>query len=168
MWAECSGQQGGEEQLLKVEERVIELDPIPYVGQLEIANVPVEGCIIDHNVHGLLYFTCDAVHLPTHYGVVHIGVMTCGVSMVTDGRRVPKMFPDLFAKGSYRFPCVFLITPMSIKLGPVDYSAFLCNVVPVLRGHQKVLTVVAVCFGPWQCCIRGCCKLRVSFKAQIG
>ena len=45
-------------------------------GQLELANVPIEGWIIDPDVHGLFDGPCDVVHLSTHYGeVVHTDVM---------------------------------------------------------------------------------------------
>ena len=37
-----------------MEFRGIEQDIIPYVGQLELANVPIEGWIIDSDAHGLL------------------------------------------------------------------------------------------------------------------
>ena len=53
------------------------------MGQLELANVPIKGWIIDPDVHGLLHGPCDVVCLPTQYGkVVHTDMMTCGVSMV--------------------------------------------------------------------------------------
>ena len=52
-----------------MEGRGIEQDLIPYVGQLELGNVPVEGWSIDPDVHDLLYGLCD-VCLPSHYGDV--------------------------------------------------------------------------------------------------
>ena len=61
--------------------------PPPYVGQLELANVPVKGWITDPDVH-VLYDPSDAVHLPAHYGeVVHIDVMTRDIAMVIEGWR---------------------------------------------------------------------------------
>ena len=54
-------------------------------GQLELANVPIEGWIIDPDVLGLLDGPCDDVHLNTHYGeVVHTNPVTCDVAMVID------------------------------------------------------------------------------------
>ena len=40
--------------LIKLEDKGINQDPIPYVEQLELANVPTEAWIIDPDVHGLL------------------------------------------------------------------------------------------------------------------
>ena len=74
--------------LLKVEGRGVEQDLIPYVGQLELVNIPVEGWIIDPYVCGLLDFTSDVVYLPTHYKeAVHTDVITSDIGMVIDGRR---------------------------------------------------------------------------------
>ena len=55
------------------------------MGKLELVNIPIEGWIIDLDVHGLLDGPCSAVSLSTYYGeVVHPGVMTCGDGMVID------------------------------------------------------------------------------------
>ena len=68
--------------------RGVEQDLIPYVGQLELASVPVKGWIIDPDVLGFLYGPCYVVCLPTHYGeVAHTDVMTTDVGMVIDGGR---------------------------------------------------------------------------------
>ena len=83
--------------LYKVEGRGIKWDLIPYVGQLELANVPIVGWIIDPNVCSLLDGPCDFVYLPTHYGdVVHTDVMTHDVSIVTDGGMGPEVFTKPF------------------------------------------------------------------------
>ena len=56
------------------------------MGQLELANVPVKGWIIDHDVHGFPYSPSDAVHLRAHYGdVVHTDVVTRDVTMIIYG-----------------------------------------------------------------------------------
>ena len=86
--------------LSKLESRGIEQDLIPYMGKIELANVPIEQWIIDPDEHGLLDGPCDVVQLSSHYGeAVHTGVMTCGVGMVIDGGRCPKIFPEPFPKG---------------------------------------------------------------------
>ena len=47
-----------------------------YVGQLELANMPIEGWVIDTDVHSLLAGSCNVVHLPTHKAeVFHPGMM---------------------------------------------------------------------------------------------
>ena len=116
----------------EVEDRGAEQDCIPYVMQLEIANVPVKEWIIDPHVHGLLDGTCSVVHLPTHYGkVVHTDVMTRDVAMVIHERQGPKVFHKPFPKGPCRFIYVLFITFQFVTLIPVDYSVFLCYVVPV-------------------------------------
>ena len=62
--------------------RGAEQDLIPYVGQLELANVPVTGWSIDHYVNGLLYGP-SVMHLPIHYEeIVPTDVMTRDVAMV--------------------------------------------------------------------------------------
>ena len=44
-------------------------------------------------MHGLLDGSCDAVHLPTHYGeVVNSDMMICCVGMAIDGGRDLEMF----------------------------------------------------------------------------
>ena len=86
-------------------------DLFPHVGQLDFANVPIKGWIIDPDVHGLPDGPLDVVCLSTHYGkVVHTDIMTCGASMVIGGREGLKIFPELFPKSPCRFPYVFLIT----------------------------------------------------------
>ena len=122
-----------------MEGRGIKQDLIPYLGQLEFANDPIQGWIIDPDVYGLLDGPCDVVHLPTHYEeVINPDVMTCGVSMVIDGEKSPEMFPKPFLIGPCRFPYVLLIILRSVTLVPVDYSTFQCDVFPVLWGHQEI------------------------------
>ena len=90
------------EGLLEVKVRGSKQDLIPYVGKLELTNVPVEGWNIYSYVHDLL----DV--LTTYSGeVVHPVMMTCGVDMAIDGGRSPEMFLELFPKGSHRF-CVLI------------------------------------------------------------
>ena len=75
-------------------------------------------------MQGLLYGPSDVVHFPIHYGeAVHTDVMKRYVAMVIDGGRAPKVFLELFPK--------------------LDYPAFLCDVFPILGGHQEVLDGVA-------------------------
>ena len=129
--------------LLEVEIRCVEQDLIRYVGQLELANVPTAGWIIDTDIHGFLYGSCDVVHLSNHNGeVVHTGVMNCGFGRVIDGGRDPEVFLEPYPKGLGRFPFVLLITLQPVKPLPVNYSNFLCDVIPILRDHQEVFNCV--------------------------
>ena len=94
--------------LFKLEFRGIEQDLILSVGQLRFPNVPVEGRIIDLDIHGLLDGPCNVVRLPTHNEeVFHPGRMTCGVSMVTNGggglRYFLSLFPKVLADSSMYF-----------------------------------------------------------------
>ena len=58
----------------------VQQDLIPYAGQLEIVNVPIEGWIIYPDVHGLLYDSCGVVCLPTCHGeVFHTDMLTKSV-----------------------------------------------------------------------------------------
>ena len=76
-----------------MEVRGVEQDLIPYVGQLELPKVPVEGWVIDPDVHGLFCGLCNAVQLSDHNGqVVHLCMMTCDMGMVIDRGRSPEMF----------------------------------------------------------------------------
>ena len=122
-----------------MEGRGIEQDIIPYMVRLELSNVPIEGWIFDSDIYGLLDGPCDVVHLPTHYGkVIYTGVMTCVVSMIVDGGRDPKMFPLHLPTGPCRLTYVFLTTVYSVTLVPIDYSASLCDIVPVLGSQLEV------------------------------
>ena len=53
------------------------------------------------------------------------------------------MFPGHFPKDPCIFPYILLMTVQYVTLVPVDYSAFLCDVVLVLGGHQEVLNGAA-------------------------
>ena len=122
-----------------MEVRVIEQDLISYMGQLEFANIPVEGWITDTDVCGLLDGSCDVVCLCTHnLEVVHPGVVICSVGIVIDGERCLDMSLEPFPKGPCRFPYVLLITLQPITLVPVNYSIPLCDVIPILGSHQQV------------------------------
>ena len=80
-----------------MEGRGVKQDLIPYVGQLELANIPVKGWIIDPDEHGFFYGLSEVVHLPTNYGeVVCTEAMTRDIAMVIDGERGPEMFPEPF------------------------------------------------------------------------
>ena len=75
-----------------------------HVGQLVLADVPIEGWIIDPTVHGLLDGSCSVMCLPTHNGeFFHPAVMICDVGMVIDGQKGPHIFLEPFSKGSCRF-----------------------------------------------------------------
>ena len=79
-----------------MEDRGIEQDLIPYVWQLDLANVLTEVWTTDPDVHCLL----DVLHLPMNYSkVVHTDVMICGVGIVTEGGWGIEMFPEPFPKG---------------------------------------------------------------------
>ena len=100
---------------------------------LELANVPVKGWIINPNIHGLLYGHCEVVLLSTNYQkVVKTYAMTRDVAMVIGGRRGSKVFLEPFTNSPCRFPYVLLIAFQLVTLVPVDYPTFLCDVVPVL------------------------------------
>ena len=53
------------------------------------------------------------------------------------------MFPESFPKGSYRFLYVPFIIIQFVTPVPLDYSTSVCDVIPVLKGHQEVLYDVA-------------------------
>ena len=94
----------------------------------------------DLDVHGLLAGPCGIVYLPTHYGeVVYTNIMIYDAGMVIDGGRGPKVFPELFTKDSCRLTNVFLMSIWFVTLVHIDYSAFLCDPIPILLGHQEVL-----------------------------
>ena len=66
-------------------------------------------------------------------------MMTTDVTMVIDGERSPEEFLEPFPKSLCRFPSVLLITIQLVTLVSVDYLTFLCDIVPILGGHQEVL-----------------------------
>ena len=97
-----------EKMLLQMEDRVVKQDLIPNVRELEFANVPLKGCIIDPDVHGLLDGPSCVVHLLAHYGeIVQTDAMLKGVTIVIDGGR--EMFLHPFPKSPCRLTYVFLL-----------------------------------------------------------
>ena len=71
---------------LKLEGRGVLKDLIPYVGELELAQVPVEGRITDHYEHGFLDDPSNAMFLPTHNGkTVHIDAVSRRLTMLVYG-----------------------------------------------------------------------------------
>ena len=75
----------------------------------------------------------DVVHLPTHNG---------DVDMVMDRGRGTEVFLESFSKSSFRLPYVLLITFQFDTLIPVDYSSFICYVVPILGVTRRFLMVL--------------------------
>ena len=73
-----------------MEVRGVEQDIIPYVRQLVLHSVAVEGWIIDSNV---LDGPGKGMWPPTHnWGIVQFGMMTLGVGKVINVGRFPEMF----------------------------------------------------------------------------
>ena len=117
---------------------VIEQDLLPYMGQLKLAYVPIEGWIIDPDVQGLLDGSCDVVFHPTYYGkVVHTEVMTCGVTMDISGdgnlRYSLSLSPKVLAESPMYSSSYSTMSYLYLKITP----CFLCDVVLALWGHQK-------------------------------
>ena len=82
--------------------------------------------------------------LPTNNReAVIIGLMTCCVGMVIDGESGPKMYLEHLPKGPCRYAEVLLITIHPVRLVPVDYSAVLCNDIPIFGSHQEVFDGIA-------------------------
>ena len=83
-----------------MEGRGVLLDLIKNVGQLELADVPVERWIIYPDVCGLLDGPDDVLHLPTHFEkLVHADVITRGVTMVIEGEGALRCSLNLSPKG---------------------------------------------------------------------
>ena len=79
--------------LFELEVLSVEQDLIPYVGQVEPSSIPVEWWIIDPDTHSLINGPSTAVWLPTQNGEIDQTVMVvCGVGIVINERRCPKMF----------------------------------------------------------------------------
>ena len=118
------------------------MDLIPYVGLLELSNVPIEGRIIDPDVHDLLNGSCDVVCLPTYIGeVVHPSMMTCGVVMMIDGRRGLEMVLEPFLKG----PCTFtMYTSSQSKLTHLYLyiASLLCVMLSMSLGTMRRFLMV--------------------------
>ena len=82
------------------------------MGQVEFANVPVKGWIINPNVCSPLDGPSCVMHLPSHYGeVVQTDVMPKGVTMVIDGGTGPEMFFQPFLKSPCRLPSISPCNP---------------------------------------------------------
>ena len=67
-------------------------------GELELAQVPAEGWIIDPYEHGFLNGPCNAMCLPTHNGkTVHTDALSRRLTMLLCGG--PKVFFKPAPKG---------------------------------------------------------------------
>ena len=74
------------------------------MGQLVFSNVPVEGWIIDPDIHGLHDGASDVMRLLTHKGEsVHPFMMICVFDMTINGVRTPEMFLKPFPQSPGRF-----------------------------------------------------------------
>ena len=60
--------------------------------KLILSKVPVEGWVINMNIHGLFYIPTDPLQLPVHYGeAFRVEQMPCGVTVVVYRRWDPKV-----------------------------------------------------------------------------
>ena len=61
------------------------------------------------DVHGLLDISCDSLWFPVNNSeTISVDWVSCGVAMLVDGGRGPKMFFEPVPKCSTRFSNVFL------------------------------------------------------------
>ena len=91
--------------VLKMEGRGVLQDLIPDVGQLELAHVPIGGCILDPDVHGL-HGSGSTLCFPTHYvEIVHTDAIISGVTTAIDGEGALRCSLSLF-------PEVLVTSPM--------------------------------------------------------
>ena len=59
---------------------------MPYVWKLVFSYIPVNGCVIDSDINGLLNGSGDAMCLPAYDGeAAHTDEMSCGLAMLVDG-----------------------------------------------------------------------------------
>ena len=114
------------------------------MGQLVLAEVPVERWVIDSYEYGLLYdpgnCTDSPAQSPAYNGKnVHIDVMPCRMTMLVNGGVGPKVFLKPVPKGPSLFPNVSLIAACLCTLMLVDYPTPLHDGVLVLGGYKQVM-----------------------------
>ena len=79
--------------LLKLESRGVLHNHIPYVGKLDLAQVLIDGWIIDSYEYGFLDYPSNAVCLPTHNGkTVHIDAVSRRLSTLVYGEEALRCF----------------------------------------------------------------------------
>ena len=102
-----------------MEVRGFEQDLIPYVGQLVLANVSIEGWVIDS--YEWSWHWCVTPYLQWRNCPIWCDDLGCWHDH--RWRKVPEMYLKLLPKGPYGLPYLLLITFQSITLASVYYSA---------------------------------------------
>ena len=100
-------------------------DLIPYMQKLVFSYIPVEGWMIDLDLHGLLDGPSDAMCLPSYNKeTVCTDRMSHVMAVLVDGGGGSEMFFEHILKGLSWFPHILLLTFCMSPFVPVDYPTF--------------------------------------------
>ena len=107
--------------------------------QLELANISIEGWVIDSDKNCFFHVSGNAVVLPAHYAeIVQEHLMTCDVMMVYDRRCCSHVFPDPFSKGPACISNVRILTIHHSTSVPVDHPTFLKYGIFIFWVYQEI------------------------------
>ena len=107
--------------------------------QMVLANISVQGWIIDPNVESFFDGSHEVLVLSPHYAeVIYVNHMTRDVIVVIDGGWGLLVFFEPLSKSSGGLSYILLITLQSIRFVSIDDLTLFQHWVLVLRGHQEV------------------------------
>ena len=122
----------------------VKLNLIPYVWQMVLAYVFIEGWIINPYEQCLFYPSVEVLVFPLHYVEIFNGdTVTSGVKMVIYRGVCLETFLEPLSKCSWGLSSILFIALHPVTLVSVDDSTFLLDAILVLRSHQEVLDSVA-------------------------
>ena len=94
--------------------------------KLAFSYIPVEGWVIDPDVHGLLDGSSDTMCLPAYNNeTVHTVRMPHGLALLEDEVVGFEMFFEPLPKDPFQFADILLLLPFCLGASvPVDYPTF--------------------------------------------
>ena len=111
---------------------------IPYMRQMVVSHVIVEGWTIQPYVYCFFDSSDQVLVLPSHNTeVVSGGVMTSDVKVVTYWGGGLQVFPKSLSKHSWWLPYIFIITLHPFAFVCVDDATLLCDGILIFRSHQE-------------------------------
>ena len=107
--------------------------------QMVLANISIQGWIVDPNVQSLFNCSSEVLVLPYHnVEIFNTYVVTSGVKVVKYGRWGLLVFLEPLTKSSWGLSYVFHISLHPATFVTVDDPTLLQHRILVLWGHQEV------------------------------
>ena len=125
--------------LFQFEFRDSEQNSIPYVWEIVLSNIFVQGGIVNPDKHGFLDGSCHIVLFSAKdLEIVHWCYMATDVLVVVYCRRCLQMLFKSLPKGSPRLSYIFFITANLPTTITIDDTALVGHFIFVLRWHKDV------------------------------